>query len=301
MNLTTPTPNVRISESFLSEKEVEIYVKREDLLHPVVSGNKWRKLKYNLEEARKLRIGTLLTFGGAYSNHISAVAFAAMEEGFKSIGVIRGERMDPLNATLAQAEKNGMRLFFVSREKYRMKDEPDFQSELREHLGEYYMIPEGGSNRLGVQGCIEMGEEIFGFTHACVPVGTGTTLAGLAKGIETGKALGFPVLKGEGYLEERINELLNGEHLSWQLIHDYHFDGYAKYRLELIAFINRFSHEHGIQLDPIYTGKMMYGIYDLVLKNFFPLGSKILAIHTGGLQGIAGFNQRFGNLIKPLG
>ena len=278
----------------LEEAEVHLEVKREDLLHPIISGNKFRKLKYNLMEARKLGYDTLLTFGGAYSNHILATACAGHENGFKTIGIIRGEEIAAtwkVNPTLQKARSYGMQFKFVSRAEYRHRNDPVWQSQVASECGPVYIIPEGGSNALGIKGCMEILEEGDDrFDRICCAVGTGATLAGLAESCEPHQhILGFSALKGDF----QIKDIRNFTHQSnWTLETSYHFGGYAKSSVTLVNFINSFSKETGILLDPIYTGKLFFGIFDWISKGKFRKGSKILVIHTGGLQGIAGFNLR---------
>ena len=286
--------NQQIHLPLLIEKEVELWVKREDLIHPYVSGNKFRKLKYNLQEAKKQKKTQLLTFGGAFSNHILATAVAAKSEGFESIGVIRGEELkDNINEnpTLQKAHENGMQFYFVSRSEYREKTQPEFITKLKHKFGDFYLIPEGGTNELAIKGCKEiLTEQDSQFHYICSSIGTGGTISGLIRSAKPHqKVLGFPALKGD-FMEEEVQKLVSNQ-IQWKLIMDYHFGGYAKYSEELIRFINDFKKNTDILLDPIYTGKMMFGILDLVEKDFFKKGTKIVAVHTGGLQGIKGFNQ----------
>jgi 1-aminocyclopropane-1-carboxylate deaminase len=277
----------------LKDSDITLYIKREDLLHPNISGNKFRKLKYNLAQAKKENKTTLLTFGGAFSNHILAVAAAGKEYGFKTIGVIRGEELATKideNPTLQKAREFGMIFEFVSREAYRRKNDEEFVKKLTEKHGNFYLLPEGGTNDLAVKGC----EEILGpddaiFDYVCCAVGTGGTLSGIINCSKSGQqVLGFPVLKG-GSLYEDICSFAHKE--NWKLLSEYHFGGYGKVTEELILFINNFHKQYQIPLDPIYTGKMVFGVMDLIEKKWFPENAKILIIHTGGLQGIAGMNQ----------
>jgi|SRR5688572_8554643 len=276
----SPTPVQEIVDSILDRAGVSLHVKREDLNHPYVSGNKWWKLKFNLEEAVRKNCDTLLTFGGAFSNHIIATAAASAEIGFKSIGVIRGEPTTPLNPVLSFAQAKGMTLRYISRDAYRTKQIPDAWSE------NTYVIPEGGSNMLAVKGVQEYCSLLTeNFDFLCCPVGTGGTLSGLIEGISTKKKiLGFAVLKQKGFLEEEIKKLSEKSRTSenWQVISDYHYGGYAKNTPALLDFIRRFQPAHAMPLDFVYTGKMMAGIFDLVQKGFFSRGTTILAIHTGG-------------------
>ncbi|WP_299117541.1 1-aminocyclopropane-1-carboxylate deaminase/D-cysteine desulfhydrase [uncultured Winogradskyella sp.] len=285
-----------------NDKNIQLYIKREDLIHPFVSGNKFRKLKYNLIEAKRLHKDTLLTFGGAFSNHIAAVAYAGYNNGFKTIGVIRGEEIGSqinTNPTLRFAQENGMKFHFISRENYRKKTSENFINGLRNQFGEFYLIPEGGTNELAVKGCEEILDfEDVKYDYICTCVGTGGTISGIINASEKyQKILGFPALKGD-FLREEIIKFANSK--NWQLINDYHFGGYAKINIQLVAFINDFKSKYSIQLDPIYTGKMLFGIVDMIAKDEFESNSKILVIHTGGLQGIEGMNQRLKNKSMPL-
>lgn len=273
---------------------ISVTVKRDDLIHPVVSGNKFRKLKYNLLEAKKEHKKTLLTFGGAFSNHIAAVAFAAKENGFQSIGIIRGDELVNKineNPTLKFAQECGMEFDFVSREDYRLKNESSFLEHLKLKFGDFFLIPEGGTNELAVKGCQEiLTEEDSAFDYVCCAVGTGGTISGIINSaLPHQKVLGFPALKGD-FLQDEIRIFVKNE--NWELITNYHFGGYGKVNDELIQFINQFYIENQIPLDPIYTGKMAFGILDLIEKNYFPAHSNILFIHTGGLQGIRGMNEK---------
>jgi 1-aminocyclopropane-1-carboxylate deaminase len=286
------------------KKGISLAVRRLDKVHEQVSGNKFFKLKYNLEEAKKEGKNTLLTFGGAFSNHIHATAAAAKLEGFSSIGIIRGEETFPLNPTLSFAQSLGMQLAYISREEYRTKTEAAFLDKLKEKFGDFYLIPEGGTNALAIQGTKEiLHENDTDFTHIGCSIGTGGTFAGLAGSILFDQQLlGFSSLKGEFIHSDTNNLLLENQirpNGKIRFFDSYHFGGYGKFKPELIEFIHWFFAQTQIPLDPIYTGKMMFGIMDLISKDFFEKGSKILAIHTGGLQGITGFNQRFGTEL-PL-
>ena len=235
----------------------------------------------------KARQTTLLTFGGAYSNHIFATAAAAHELGLKSIGIIRGEETLPLNPTLSFAKARGMQLYYISRETYRNKTEASLIEELHTQFGDFYLIPEGGTNELAVKGCGEFARQLnaeIDFDYLCLPVGTGGTIAGMIEGLDKSKrVIGFPSLKGATFLEGEIRKYTSKK--NWQLVYDYHFGGYAKSTDELNEFMNEFEKQFNIPLDPIYTAKMMFGIMDLINRNFFEQGSTILVFHTGGLQG----------------
>ena len=280
------------------EKNIEVWLKREDLLHPEVSGNKFRKLKYNVLEAKKLQKQRILTFGGAFSNHIAATAAAGKLYGIPTIGVIRGEELAKdlqqtlkSNPTLKFASENGMDFHFVSRENYRRKNDPKFIESLHAEFGDFYLVPEGGTNQLAIAGCEEiLSEEDKEFDIICVSAGTGGTASGLinASG-QNQSVLVFSALKGD-FLKDEISHFSNKK--NWILVSDEHFGGYAKINEELVSFINEFKTEFGIQLDPVYTGKMMFGVFEMIKKNQVPENSRILAVHTGGLQGIAGMNRR---------
>ncbi len=288
----------KIPNQFIAEVNgVSIYLKREDLLHPDVSGNKFRKLKYNLAEAASQKRQILLSFGGAYSNHIAATAAAGNLSGFKTVGVIRGEELGKdmektlrENSTLRFAHSCGMQLHFVSRSDYREKASEEFVKELKEKFGEFYLLPEGGTNDLAVKGCEEiLIPEDAEFDIICCSIGTGGTISGLINSSEEHQQiLGFPALKGD-FLKPEIKRFSKKN--NWKIIPDYHFGGYAKVDEKLIDFINNFRREYEIQLDPVYTGKLLYGIFDLAQNGHFQKNTRILAIHTGGIQGIPGMNK----------
>jgi 1-aminocyclopropane-1-carboxylate deaminase len=283
---------LEITSNVTENAGIKILIKREDLNDPIVSGNKWWKLKYNLEEVIKSKSKTILTFGGAYSNHIYATAAASKELNLKSVGVVRGEEVLPLNSTLAFAQECGMKLHFVSREDYRKKMEESFIENLRKKFGEFYLIPEGGSNSLAVKGCAEFAREklvSIDFDYLCLPVGTGGTMAGVVAGLESKKkVIGFSVLKNGDFLNEEVEKLLleysKKNYTNWSIQTDYHFGGYAKQTSELNQFIARMKQECNLDLDPIYTGKMVAGVFHLIEKNYFPRRSTILLLHTGGLR-----------------
>ena len=273
---------------------IELFMKREDQIHVHISGNKYRKLKYNLKEATRQGFKKIVTFGGAYSNHIAAVAAAGNEFGFNTVGVIRGEELkDKINTnpTLLFAQSQGMEFYFISRSAYKEKDSHDFIETLRAKFGHFYLVPEGGTNQLAVKGC----EEIISpkdqkFNYVCCAVGTGGTISGLINASSSEqKILGFPMLKGD-FLSDIISKFVSKK--NWELITNYHFGGYAKVSTELITFINEFKEHYGIPLDPVYTGKLLFGVIDMIHKGNFAPNSKILVIHTGGLQGITGMNEQ---------
>jgi len=285
------TPIQEIVDPILAQFGVKLFIKREDLNHPFATGNKWWKLKYNLEAARVQGHHTLLTFGGAYSNHIYATAAAAKECGFKSVGIIRGEENLPLNPTLSFAKENGMQIHYVSRESYRKKSEVEFSQDAKQKFGKFYLIPEGGTNQLAIKGVKDFTKTLAdtSFDYLCLPVGTGGTMAGLIEGLKgKGKIIGYSSLKGGEFLENGVKEMIDptsAHYKNWRIETRYHHGGYGKVTNELIKFLTTFEMKHNFRLDPIYTGKMMWGIFDSVKRNEFPRESVILAIHTGGLQG----------------
>lgn len=278
-------PTIKVELPFAND--IELFIRREDLLHPEISGNKFRKLKYNIEAALAMNCKQLLTFGGAYSNHIAATAAAGRLFGIETIGVIRGEEIEQVyleNPTLKKAEQDGMRFKFVTRTAYRTKESLSFLAMLRDEFGDFYLVPEGGTNKEAVRGTEEIikeGDEQY--DYICCAVGTGGTIAGIInRSWPHQKLIGFPALKGD-FLTEAVATYTRK--VNWTLITAYHFGGYAKYNAELLRFISEFERNTGILLDPIYTGKLLFGIFDLIEQNQFTKNSKILAIHTGGLQG----------------
>jgi len=282
--------------------DIELVVKREDEIHPEVSGNKFRKLKYNINEAKKKNQNTLLTFGGAFSNHIAATAAAGKYCGFKTIGIIRGEELEEKiiqNPTLLYAKSCGMNLHFISREAYKQKQTPEFIAQLHALYGTFYLLPEGGTNTLAIKGCEEiLNKEDTIFDYVCVSVGTGGTIAGIINSSQPHqKVIGFSVLKGT-FLNDEVSKWTNKT--NWEITDAYCFGGYAKINTVLITFINKFKKETGISLDPIYTGKMMFGIIAMIKEGKIPKKSRILAIHTGGLQGIIGMNEKLKIKNLPL-
>lgn len=275
-----------------------VFVLRDDLLHPEISGNKWRKLKHNLLEARAMGHDRLLTFGGAFSNHLAAVAAAGKIFNFKTAAFVRGENASPLNPTLTYCRECGMELFFMSRAKYKAYDFGVIDGQ----WADAYQIPEGGSNCAALEGFTDFVADIKNGMaelpdYICVAAGTGGTSAGIISKLDfEAEVLSFPVLKG-GFMEENISKLLSEcgqvSRLHWKVMDEYHFGGYAKWNEKLLQFIKMFYQNNDFPLDPIYTGKLFFGVHDLLQKGYFKKDSRILLVHTGGLQGVAGFNRRF--------
>ncbi|MFS8081847.1 MAG: 1-aminocyclopropane-1-carboxylate deaminase/D-cysteine desulfhydrase [Ginsengibacter sp.] len=276
-----------IKDTLFSEKKVHLDMLRLDLVHPFISGNKIFKLRYYLEMALENNIKTIVTFGGAFSNHLAATAYTCKKCGLKSIGIVRGEKPKKNSPTLEFCIQQDMQLIFVARQLYQniSKGETDKFPGL-EDLKNFIIIPGGGYSNQGSLGA----ESITTFfdqklySHICVPVGTATTLSGIVNNISIAKVLGFPILKGLNDIQERMN-FLGTQKTNWEIISSYHFGGYAKYNENLTRFMAEFYYKHQIPLDFVYTGKMMYGVYDLIRNNFFEKGARILCLHTGGLQG----------------
>ncbi len=297
-------PLQEVVEDFLTERNIKLFVLREDLIHPEISGNKWRKLKYNIQEAKNKGLKKVVTFGGAYSNHIAATAAAGNYFGLETVGIIRGEETLPLNTTLQLAVDNGMKFKYVSRSFYRDdKYNPTFLKELKKEVGDFYLVPEGGSNAFAVKGCTEIIKNInIDFDVITCACGTGGTIAGIIASLDNSKEIiGFPALKGGDFLVDDINRLLESyqatfnqsiQNNNWKLNTDFHFGGYGKITNELVDFVNEFKVKHQIPLDLIYTGKMMFGIYHLAKTTEQLNGKNIVIIHTGGLQGNKGFEER---------
>jgi 1-aminocyclopropane-1-carboxylate deaminase/D-cysteine desulfhydrase-like pyridoxal-dependent ACC family enzyme len=286
-----------------NRNKATIWVKRDDLIHPTVQGNKWRKLKYNLEFARAQGYKTILTFGGAFSNHLYAVAAAGQRFDFQTISIVRGERTEPLNPTLQFAMSCGMQLYFVSRSDYRMLSNQSLEqiiAFLNLSLSNTYLLPEGGTNDLAMRGCSEIIAEIreqLGFAPNvyAVAVGTGGTFAGMLTGLTDAdaacQAIGYAVLKGN-FLEQTVQNLLDKAQIriqnDWKIENAYHFGGYAKIKPELLQFKRDFEQKYAFELDYVYTSKLFYGLFqDLKAGRFLP-NSHVVAIHTGGLQGNKG-------------
>ncbi len=286
------TPLIELKSDLLQATDISLWMKREELNHAEISGNKWWKLKYNLQEAKAKGFHTILTFGGAYSNHLYATAAAAKEEGLKSIGVVRGEEQVE-NSTLRFAESKGMTLHFVSREVYRTKASEAYIESLQKRFGPFYLIPEGGTNVHAIRGVEEWADSLateMKFNHLCLPVGTGGTIAGMINKLSDKNIIGFSSLKGGTFLKDEVEKWLKHQSNNWHLETAYHFGGYGKVTKLLLEFMRQFEETYKISLDPVYTAKTMYGVLEMIKQGRFERGSTILALHTGGLQGRAGFN-----------
>ena len=287
-----PTPLQELKNDVTRIAGVKLYIKRDDLIHPTVSGNKWRKLKYTIAEAQSQKYRILLTFGGAYSNHLYATAAAGNAAGLQTIGIVRGEdvaqRMTP---TLLFCEEQNMKLHFVSRQEYRLRNNPDYLDQLPVKFGFPYIIPEGGSSVHALKGVAEMTDEVNIVLdqkpdYYAVAAGTGGTAAGIL--FSGNNVLAFSALKGGDFLADDIMKLIPDKNVAGKLNlqTDYHFGGYGKWTPQLIDFILTFKNEFHVQLEQIYTAKMFYGLFDLIGRNYFTPGTVIVAVHTGGLQGL---------------
>jgi 1-aminocyclopropane-1-carboxylate deaminase/D-cysteine desulfhydrase-like pyridoxal-dependent ACC family enzyme len=302
MNLFLPSPLEKLTDPLFEKAGIQVFAKRDDLIDFEISGNKWRKLKYNIKSANGFPI---LTFGGAFSNHIAATASGCNRLGIKSIGVIRGERTTPLNNTLQQAEDYGMHLHFVSRSEYRLKNNPEFIESLHQLFDNFFLIPEGGANLFGVKGAKEIITEIdVPFDYLISAIGTGATIAGMQIASKKHQLqIGIPVLKNGGFLKGEIEALVKdycsnlnqlAPSAELDLFTDYDHGGYARISDELIEFIRYFYQQHQIKTDPVYSGKSAFALYDLIKKNYFKKGSAVIWLHCGGLQGIEGIEDRYG-------
>jgi 1-aminocyclopropane-1-carboxylate deaminase len=293
IDLQFHSPVHQIKNKLFDEQGLKVFIKRDDLIHPIISGNKWRKLKYILKKAQAENKNHLVTFGGAYSNHLLATAAAAAKFGFKSTGIVRGEPVN--NDTLFLCRLHGMELLFTDRESYR-----DKQMLFNKHFANdpnAFFIDEGGASPEGAKGCSELIDELTErYDHIFCACGTGTTAAGILNGIKANNLStqfhAVPVLKNGGFMRDEINKFLLRP-ADFHLHTDYHFGGYGKTDTELIEFIKQFVAQTGILIEPVYTGKMLYAVYDLAAKGHFKPGESILAIHSGGIWGLLGMKEKF--------
>jgi len=287
-----------------TQHNVRVQVKRDDIIHPIISGNKWRKLKYNLAHVQHNKnINGVLSFGGSYSNHIHALAFACYQHKIQCVGVIRGEEKYANNFTLTWARHWGMQLHFVDRKTYRRRHDADYLVQLQQKFPNYFIVPEGGSNELAISGVAEIINELSqqtDFDTLMTPTGSGGTLAGLIAGdcdscSCSHRVLGVAVLKEADYLVDIIKSLLPDSakhHDNWQLLTDFHRGGYAKFSPFDATRILEFNHVTGVDFEPVYSGKMVLAFLDLLEQGFFSQRESIVLLHTGGMQGIGGMIER---------
>jgi 1-aminocyclopropane-1-carboxylate deaminase len=296
--LTIPSPLQKIEDPIYDKHRLEVFIKRDDLIHAEISGNKWRKLKYNFEKFKSGKYDAVLTFGGAYSNHIAATASAGSMFQIPTVGIIRGNELNEgSNATLAKAKTDGMNLVFVSREIYEQRYERIYHEELRREFGNVLIIEEGGANFLGAQGVAELVQEIsFEPDYIYTAAGTGTTAAGLLLGTKTANIIAISALKNGNFLRDEIGKTLYYSLFDDELVADYlkrltleteyHFGGYGKYTDELLNFMQSWKAKTGIALEQVYTAKMIYAFEQDILTNQIAPNSKVVLLHTGGLQGV---------------
>ncbi|MGE5108378.1 MAG: 1-aminocyclopropane-1-carboxylate deaminase/D-cysteine desulfhydrase [Sphingobacteriales bacterium] len=293
MQINTAIKIDELNDDLYLRQNLLVHVARLDLLHPAISGNKYFKLKYNIEKAITQKTEGIITFGGAYSNHLAAAAFACKEAGLKFKAIIRGEEFPALSHTLIFCKEMGMEMEFVSRGEYSNREK--LYRHFQNKYPSFYLVPEGGDNEEGEKGCTEILSNINSselYTHILCDIGTGTTFKGIIRSSAPHqKVIGIIVLKGATEMNESLVKSLS-PNKNFELLHDYHFGGYAKKTGELVTFMNHFYQQHNIPTDFVYTGKLFYALNDLISKKYFPSGSKILCIHTGGLQG---------NLSLPAG
>lgn len=293
--LTLPTPLQVFDYPPWRPYGVSVAVKRDDLIHPALSGNKWRKLKYNLEAARTRGLTRMLSFGGAWSNHLHALAWAGQRLGFATVGLVRGEPGAGLTPTLADCRAWGMELHFLSRADYRRRRDPEWLAGLETRFAPCWLLPEGGSNALAVRGVAELVAELDRpFDVIACATGSGATLAGLAAGCPDGaRALGIAVLKQGEYLRGEVGRLLSDAGIpdrnNWRLLTGLHGGGYAKAGPELLRFCGEVEATTGVALEPVYTGKLFHGIGQLLAAGEFSPGTRLVLYHSGGLQGRRGF------------
>ncbi|WP_286741701.1 1-aminocyclopropane-1-carboxylate deaminase/D-cysteine desulfhydrase [Pseudoalteromonas sp. UBA2102] len=290
-NIEKESPIQQIDSDCLKKRNIRLSIKRDDLLHPLISGNKWRKLKYNLQQMQALNKTQLLTFGGAFSNHVHACAGAGKLFNIKTHAIIRGPHLDTQNPTLQFAKQCAMDLHAVTRIEYKQRHDPDYLAQLQARFTQAYIIPEGGSNTYALPGCAELAKSLPKHDYLVCPTGSGGTLAGLIEGsYEATQLLGIAVLKQAEYLNKEITALSKkaAQQSNWQLLTEFHDGGYGKFSNDLWQFCQRMQQQHNLPLEPIYSGKMMYALWQLIEQDYFAAGSHIMAIHTGGLQGLNG-------------
>ena len=288
-----------ISHPLFTQYRITVQIKRDDQIHHIISGNKWRKLQYNIQHAKAIGAKGVITFGGSFSNHIHACAFACQQQELPVIGIIRGEEQNQFNYTLSWAKHWGMQLFFVDRKTYKQRNEHGYLHQLQQQYPDHFIVPEGGSNTLALTGVAEVIHELnqqCEFDTLITPVGSGGTLAGLISGDNAQhNLLGIAVLKQQDYLENAVLALLPNsrkDDKNWQIMNQYHGGGYAKFNPQDAEKVRLFSHAVGIDFEPVYSGKMVLALLDLVESGYFPEHHRIVLLHTGGLQGLAGMFER---------
>ncbi|QOL26738.1 pyridoxal-phosphate dependent enzyme [Thalassotalea sp. LPB0316] len=297
--MSTPSPITQLFHPLFERANVNVFVKRDDLIHPIISGNKWRKLAGNIARAKQLDKTGILSFGGAYSNHLHALAFACSENSLKSIGIIRGEPHYQNNATLKQAAQWGMQCLFVDRQQYRLRQQASYLSKLQAEYPDYLIVPEGGTNELALSGVAEVITELnqqLPYHTIITPVGSAGTISGLIKADNNyHNIIGICVLKGAQYLNQAIQTLLadqNEQYTNWHVMHQFHRGGYAKFSAEDAQQLATLNRHFGVTFEPVYSGKMLLAFMAMVEQGYFAAGQRIVLLHTGGLQGINGLLER---------
>ncbi|RXE95831.1 1-aminocyclopropane-1-carboxylate deaminase/D-cysteine desulfhydrase [Pseudoalteromonas phenolica O-BC30] len=288
-------PFKKLSTHYLNKKKIKLSIKRDDLLHPVISGNKWRKLKYNLINMKSKGYDSFVTFGGAFSNHLYASAMACKTFNLTGHAIIRGPEIDESNPTIKMARACGMNLYAVNRKTYRSRHAPAYLQTLQTEFPNSFIIPEGGTNHAALRGVAELAASLPQSDYVICATGSGGTVAGLAKGCtHNTQVIGIAVLKQAEYLNQEIAQLLTSTHSGapWQLLTNHHYGGYGKFTDDVWAFCQFMHQAYKLPLEPVYTGKMLFAVWQLISQDYFPQGSRITAIHTGGLQGLDGLRYR---------
>ncbi|GGD64967.1 1-aminocyclopropane-1-carboxylate deaminase/D-cysteine desulfhydrase [Lacimicrobium alkaliphilum] len=286
LNIVTPSPVQRLKVNWPGSEKLRLFIKRDDLIHPVISGNKWRKLKYALSGAIDNGVTEIISFGGGHSNHLHALSYACMELDIRLIALVRGDYSEHPTATLKDLQSWATQIHFLDKKTYARRTEPDFIRQWQSAYPQALIIPEGGSQKQALAGVGEIYTELTEEFDAIVtPVGSGGTLAGLITAQPLSTLIGIGVLKGEGYLERLVTDLLPGGILTpWQILHRFHCGGYAKVSAELTTFCQDFNRQTGINIEPVYSGKLFFALQQLIAGDYFSPGSRILALHTGGLR-----------------
>ena len=291
MNFKLPSKIKELKLNINNSNNIKLFIKREDLIHDIVSGNKWRKLNYNFKYIKEKKIKKILSFGGAYSNHLHALSWLAKKNNIKSFGLVRGCKLSIENPTLSFCKKNKMDLFFLNRSTYRNNkyNNPIFKKIIKSEEN-VFVIPEGGFNEFGIKGCEEIMNEVNEhYDIICCSIGSGCTAVGIIKSLKFDQSfLGFSSFKNNSQIKNIISEKVKT--MNWEINSEYNFGGFGQVNNELKKFIKDFKNTYEIMLDPIYTSKLFFGLFDMISKNKLPKDSRILALHTGGLQGIQGVN-----------